>query len=599
MADAGSKTRLRRTRTGCFKCRMRRRKCDEGKPSCRRCVDGGFDCQYGTRLSFLEKNAKTSGDSSSERVSKPAYGKLRFVVPESVTVQETIRFQEDEAPSQDSESTHALPKAGQPLPETPNPVEFLSQPPALISPAALENLATPSPVGQGNHDLIDPGSYTVGISPSNAAYETALDGLLSLGHDNFAPTSAPPPASAPVTSQILENESYFGSSPNPRPDPSPGQLDAANKPSAGAFQNCAHLPQDRAVQLLRHYRYNIAPWLDIGDASQTFGLLIPRIAMDSIPVLDSILALALTTLGEQVDLNFDDSCFVPPDLNGPSVDILHGALVSAFMALRRHVVVAPTSWQSPSKNVGLGLLDSALFQEHYPTVNLALSWMTLRLELSVGLMNGSSVSIPSVLSCNDSSPMSGMCRETLKYDREPILLCARVLNHCFGHDLPTNPGMHLRPSAAQSWKSLSEALNMWYNNRPRDFKPMWEVEESEELFPLILFTNGAAVLANQLYHTSMLLLLQSRPRTLPKEHGRSVLISPLWHAQRICAISLNNDNQASWDLSLLASLFFAAKRMTYEPQQHAILRGLDRIGSLTGWNVNALSAQLVQEWQPD
>ncbi|KAH6990462.1 hypothetical protein BKA56DRAFT_667030 [Ilyonectria sp. MPI-CAGE-AT-0026] len=594
MADAGSKTRLRRTRTGCFKCRMRRRKCDEGKPSCRRCVDGGFDCQYGTRLSFLEKNAKTSAASGSERVTKPAYGKLRFVVPESVTAQENIQFQDDDAPSRDSESTHTLPKPGQTLPEEiANPAELLTQPPqppALISPA-LENLATPSPAGQGNHDLAGPGSYTVGISPSNAAYETALDGLLSLGHDNYVP--------APVTSQILESESYFGSPPNPHPGFSPSQLETGNKPSPAAFQNCAHLPQDRAVQLLRHYRYNIAPWLDIGDAAQTFGLLVPRIAMDSILVLDSLLALAMTTLDEQVDSNFGDQCIVPPDLNGPSVEILRSALAFGFMALRRHVVVAPTSWQSPSKHISFGLVNSASFQEHCPTVNLALSWMVLRLELSVGLMNGSPVSIPNILSYHGSSPMSGMCRESLKYDREPILLCAQVLNHCFGQDLPVTPGMHLRPSAAQNWKSLSESLSMWYNNRPRDFKPMWEVEESEELFPLVLFTNGAAVLANQLYHTSMLLLLQNRPRTLPKEHGRSVLISPLWHAQRICAISLNNDTTASWDFSLLASLYLAAKRMTYEPQQHAILRGIDRIGSLTGWNVNALSAQLVQEWQPD
>ncbi|KAK7422712.1 hypothetical protein QQX98_001500 [Neonectria punicea] len=594
MADTGAKTRLRRTRTGCFKCRMRRRKCDEGKPSCRRCVDGGFECQYGTRLSFLEKNAKTAG--SSERVSKPAYGKLRFVVPESVTVQENIQFQDDDSPSRDSESTNPLPLPGQILPKD-NP-ELLPQPPTLIN-AALENpalgntvldtLATPSPGGHGNN-LAANGSYTVGISPSNAAYETALDGLLSLGHDNYAPP--------PVTSQILESESYFGSPPNPQHDFSPGRLEPPSKPSVGAFQNCAHLPQDRAVQLLRHYRYNIAPWLDIGDVSQTFGLLIPRISMDSIPVLDSLLALSMTTLGEHVDLNFDQG-IVQPDPTGPSVDILHSVLAFAFVALRRHVVVAPTSWQSPSKNLTFGLLNSTSFQEHYPKVNLAVSWMILRLDLSVGLMNGSPVSISNLLSYGASSPMSGMCRESLKYDREPVLLCAQVLNHCFGQDLPTTPGIHLRPSTAQNWKSLTESLNMWYNNRPRDFKPMWEVEESEELFPLVLFTNGAAVLANQLYHTSMLLLLQNRPRTLPKGHGRSVLVSPLWHAQRVCAISLNNDTKTSWDFSLLASFYLAAKCMTYEPQQHAILRGMGRIGSLTGWNVNALSAQLVQVWQPD
>lgn len=214
-------------------------------------------------------------------------------------------------------------------------------------------------------------------------------------------------------------------------------------------------------------------------------------------------------------------------------------------------------------------------------------------------MNGSPVSIPDIISYNTSSPIAVISREAFNTDREPVLLCAQVINHCFGQGAPATPGMPGPPPTAQNWKSLTESLNMWYTNRPRDFKPMWEVDEREELFPLVLFTNGAAILANQLYHTSMLLLLQNRPRTLPKEHGRSVLISPLWHAQRICAISLNNDTRTNWDFSLLASFYLAAKRMTYEPQQKTILRGIDRIGSLTGWNVNALSAQLVQEWQPD
>lgn len=101
--------------------------------------------------------------------------------------------------------------------------------------------------------------------------------------------------------------------------------------------------------------------------------------MDSILVLDSLLALAMTTLNEQVDSNFGDQCIVPPDLNGPSIDILHSALAFGFMALRRHVVVAPTSWQSPSKHISFELVNSPSFQEHYPAVNLALSWMMLRL----------------------------------------------------------------------------------------------------------------------------------------------------------------------------------------------------------------------------
>lgn len=196
--------------------------------------------------------------------------------------------------------------------------------------------------------------------------------------------------------------------------------------------------------------------------------------------------------------------------------------------------------------------------------------------------------------------MSSIGRGSLQFDRGPLLLCAKVLNHCFGgNEMATSPNLSPRPTASQTWASLSEALNVWYSNRPHDFIPMLEVDD-DELFPLVLFTNGAAILANQLYHVSMLLLLQNRPRTLPrdaKQHGRSVFLSPLWHAQRICGISLNNDIRANWDFSLLSSLYLAAQRMTYEPQQHAILRGVTRIGNLTGWNIGALSAQLINEWQ--
>ncbi|KAI8720648.1 Zn(2)-C6 fungal-type domain-containing protein [Fusarium sp. LHS14.1] len=591
MTDAVSKTRLRRTRTGCFKCRVRRRKCDEGKPACQRCVDGGFECQYGTRLSFLEKNAKTSGDPA--RAAKPSYAKLRFVVPESTAAKPGVQFQEDEATPNEPEkrlSTPVEPKSASPKE---NLIQQQPEPPALISPSLGDYSATSPHAASGSHELQDPSSYTIGISPSNAAYETALDGLLSLGNDHYVPQSAS------VTSQVTANGGFFESPNHGQHHATPTQFDMRDdKPLAEIFPNCIHMPQDRAVELLRHYRYHIAPWLDIGDTKQTFGLLVPRIAMDSAPLLDSLLSLSLTTLGGHVEPDFGEQLILPSDPNNSSADILRNALTFAFIALRRHFITPPTSWQSPSKSMGFDSLNSASFQEQHPSVALATSWMMLRLNLSVGLMNGSPVSIPSLISFETSSPMNGIYRESLKYDREPVILCAQVLNYCFGGDVATSPGM-IRPTAAQRWKSFSEALKMWYTNRPRDFKPMLEIDDNEQLFPLVLFTNGAAVLANQLYHTSMLLLLQNRPRTLPKEHGRSVYLSPLWHAQRICGISLNNDTRTSWDFSLLASLYLAAKRMTYEPQQHAILRGIDRIGSLTGWNVNALSAQLVHEWQPD
>ncbi|EWG48411.1 hypothetical protein FVEG_16266 [Fusarium verticillioides 7600] len=584
-AENESKARLKRTRTGCLKCRVRRRKCDEGKPSCQRCVDGGFECQYGTKLSFLQKNAKTS---SGPHNTKQSYAKLRFVVPEAATKPGTHahrnEFSLSEAEKTESSSTEIDTIVAAHKIQQTTPPELPVQPPspAIISPSIDTHVTSPQ---APSHSLQDSVDFNLVISPSNAAYETALDGLLALGNDHYVSPSAP------AVAQTGTNGGLLGQLPQNV------QLEVRDKPRGDVFPNCLHMPQDRAVELLRHYRYNIAPWLDISDPDQTFGLFVPRIAMNSVSVLDSVLSLSLETLGDRAQLDLNEQPLLL-DTSTSRIEILCCALIFTFTALRRQFATQPTSWLSPSRSTGYETINSTAFQLHHPTVALAISWMILRLGVSVGLMSGSSVPIPSIVSREVSSPIGMLSREPHRCGREPVLLCAEALNYCFGGDIQTDPDM-IRLPAAHRWKAFSEALQKWYSTRPTDFKPMLEAEDGDQLFPLVLFTNASAILANQLYHTSMLLLLQNRPRTLPKEHGRNIYLSPLWHAQRICGISLNNDTRASWDFSLLASFYFAAKRMTYEPQQHAILRGLDRIGSLTGWNVLSLSAQLMHEWQPD
>lgn len=213
-------------------------------------------------------------------------------------------------------------------------------------------------------------------------------------------------------------------------------------------------------------------------------------------------------------------------------------------------------------------------------------------------MIGSSVVVPDALAYIAPSPATGLSCESLEFNREPPLLCAGVLNFCFGQEYVVPPGAGMPMGKTQNWKALFESLNTWYDNRPQEFKPMIELEETDQLFPLVLFTNGAALLANQIYHTSALLLLHCRPRTLQHAYGRSFIMSPLWHAQRICGISLNNDSREGWDLSLVASLYLAAKQMTYEPQQQEILVGIERIRSITKWHLGHLATQLRQEWQP-
>lgn len=178
----------------------------------------------------------------------------QFVVPESTAAKPGVQFQEDEATPNEPErrlSTPVEPKSASPKE---NLIQQQPEPPALISPSLGDYSAT-SPHASGSHELQDPSSYTIGISPSNAAYETALDGLLSLGNDHYVPQSAS------VTSQVTANGGFFESPNHGQHHATPTQFDLRDKPLAEIFPNCLHMPQDRAVELLRHYRYHIAPWV--------------------------------------------------------------------------------------------------------------------------------------------------------------------------------------------------------------------------------------------------------------------------------------------------------------------------------------------------
>lgn len=129
----------------------------------------------------------------------------------------------------------------------PEPPALLPSP-AIISPSIETYVTSPQ---APSHSLQDSVDFNLVISPSNAAYETALDGLLALGNDHYVSPSAP------TVSQTGTNGGLFGQLPQNV------QLEVRDQPREYAFPNCLHMPQDRAVELLRHYRYNIAPWVKL------------------------------------------------------------------------------------------------------------------------------------------------------------------------------------------------------------------------------------------------------------------------------------------------------------------------------------------------
>ncbi|KAI8264184.1 hypothetical protein K4K58_012452 [Colletotrichum sp. SAR11_239] len=599
-----SKTRHKRTRTGCLKCRIRRRKCDEGKPRCQRCIDGNFECQYGPRLTFLNKNALTVSPSprTATEATTPKYSRLQFVSPGAAKqgTKDGSASPPPQKPHDTPATNNAPPPPHPPTAQTPTIVTFQANPQPLEPPTPKPHPIEPS-ISQNHHPPPPPPPPTQwraqsigheslsspvrnlditgklnGTSPNNdAAYETALNVLLSLGSEGTTTTG--------LVQSPDQGSASFG---------------------IGAD----------GIGLLRHFRYQVAPWLDLCDMSQTFGLYVPRLAIESEGVLHALLAVAATTDSRATanDAEYLKTLAEAAPWNQNSLnnindgDLAHLTLSTAC----RFITDIPNGWHELPIVINDNFWAVALAEASQKTI--AILSVLIRLELAAALVTGSPISVPEQLNYNPMSQQwntsSAVAETIFQYTIEPLLLCAKVVNFCSGSFPPQtttpNPNGATPLTPVHRWTMLSDALGLWYTNRAQEFRPMVEIDGGDDtLFPIILFTNGAAVFANQLYHTAMLLLLQNKPRTLQAAAGTkksggssSSATSPLWHAQRVCGIALNNDRRDSWDLCLVASLYLAAQRMTYEPQQRAILECFERVKALAGWNVDGFAARVREDW---
>jgi hypothetical protein len=152
------------------------------------------------------------------------------------------------------------------------------------------------------------------------------------------------------------------------------------------------------------------------------------------------------------------------------------------------------------------------------------------------------------------------------------------------------------------WKMLIQRFAHWYIHRSQEFQPIIELYPKDGVladndFPTIVFTSGAALLANQLYHTGMLLLLQKKPRFADKPSPNSPSMSTLWHAHRICGIAIQNDRAGWWDPCLVASLLLAGRTATHASQHNIIVSTLEFVQRMTGWIISPYVDQLRNEWQ--
>ncbi|KAL1623439.1 hypothetical protein SLS54_004428 [Diplodia seriata] len=116
-------------------------------------------------------------------------------------------------------------------------------------------------------------------------------------------------------------------------------------------------------------------------------------------------------------------------------------------------------------------------------------------------------------------------------------------------------------------------------------------------FPEILFVHWAAISSNQLYHTACILLLTSMP---PKSSSSLELAplpvhNPLWHARRVCGISLSNPHEGCLN-NACQPLWIAGRMLGHHSEHAAVIDLIRNIEARTGWGMYWRIRDLEEAW---
>ena len=130
------------------------------------------------------------------------------------------------------------------------------------------------------------------------------------------------------------------------------------------------------------------------------------------------------------------------------------------------------------------------------------------------------------------------------------------------------------------WIRLCDGLPQWVEERPSELLPVLTTSSKVSRHTLILHLASISS-KNRLYHTPCSLLLETMPKSIKVRPTPAV--SPLWHARRLCGISVANLHEGCLDNAVL--LLWIAGQLFSHSSEHAIIiiNIIWKIETKTGW----------------
>ncbi|OQU93788.1 Fungal specific transcription factor domain-containing protein [Cladophialophora immunda] len=346
------------------------------------------------------------------------------------------------------------------------------------------------------------------------------------------------------------------------------------------------ISKSRLIKYLTHWITESAPCLDKFDEAQHFAVEIPLLARRSPALLYAILAFSARhmerKLGAQktydsLELYQESIALLAAGLQARDANMVAVVCILACLELmsdsswdwRRHVEAAPlcsASSTSTASVVGSYKPSSGATLWLAPA-RLLIHPLARREEMVRQMFEQHSANSPDM------------------YGNWAIYLCAKVTDLSYRRtsllESDQADQYDTRPFEAQ-WRRLWTDLQHWYSHRPPAMQPVTSAAGAgDELFPDILFVHRAAISSNQSYHTACILMLElHQPRT--EMAPTSSQDSTIWHARRVCGISLTNPHRGNL-INAIQPLCLAGRYFTHLDEHLAVARLLRLIHESTGW----------------
>lgn len=390
----------------------------------------------------------------------------------------------------------------------------------------------------------------------------------------------------------------------PEPDATE-DVEGTERKNTGFDFSRVKIPKIQLIHYLKNWITECAPYLDKFDNARHFAIRVPIISETSPALFYAVLAFSArqmerTTGSEKnydsLELYQESIRLLAPGMQAKDSNMLVTACILAVLELmsgspwnwRRHIEGCATLFDLFEVNGFSGGVLQAVF------------WCYARMEVCGAIISGGAERTVLPLRCwtppipasvKTSEEVDAFVRKSFHHAsldntdmhaNWAVYHCAKACDLLYRRtrylELQEPDQSDDRPFAEQ-WRTLWHDLQYWFQTRPSSFLPTLSSECEGQTFPTILFSHFPAISANQVYHATCIMLLEMRPREVPAPLSQG---SAIWHARRVCGISLTNPHRASL-INAIQPLFVAGRLLTHASEHVQVAKLFNIIEKTTGW----------------